>query len=55
MNKFKTIKDRGREQRIAVIQAYGAHKAPASEKALRSLYNRKDPARLTRVLAVYGD
>ena len=58
MRKFKTIKDRGRERRIAEISAakcYGAHKPAPAEKILRHNVNRQNPARLTRVLAVFGD
>jgi len=58
MNKFKTIKDRGRERRLAELSAvtsYKAYKPTPAERINRQLHNRRDPARLTRVLAVFGD
>ena len=58
MHKFKTIKDRGRERRqaeLSAVKAYGAHKTAPAEKILRSNVNHQNPARLTRVLAVFGD
>ena len=44
MNKFKTIKNRGRERRkaeLSAVKAYGAHKTAPAEKILRSNVNRQ--------------
>lgn len=50
-----TSKSDERIKELKAIQCFKAHKTAEAERLNRHQYNRQNPARLTRVLAVYGD